>query len=259
MPAFVVFTLYAPLGAFGDVAVGERRAAFDRPSRSGVLGLVAAALGIERGDEAGHAALDAAYALAVRVDRAGTLLQDYHTVQAPPARAGRRWATRAEALAEPGLGTLLSLRDYRQDALATVVLMVRGEAAPAGAPEPDRIAAALVRPHFTPYAGRKACPLGLPPRPMAITAAGLVAALARYDAEATEPERQLRRLLRPRPPAGQSATIHADRDFQAAGCIDGLEPLRIERSRDQPGSRSRRQFRPREALVLRESATEAGG
>ncbi|WP_374449838.1 type I-E CRISPR-associated protein Cas5/CasD [Stella sp.] len=252
MPAFLVFTLYAPLAAFGDVAVGERRVAFDRPSRSGVLGLAAAALGIARNDEASHAALDAAYACAVRVDRAGTLLQDYHTVQAPPARAGRRWSTRAAALAEPGLGTLLSLRDYRQDALATIVLMARASGDAYG---PERLAEALARPRFTLYAGRKACPLGLPPRPLVVEAEGLVAALARYDTEAPAPERDLRAVLSPQPSAHRTApepaTIHADRDFAAAGGLSGLEPLRVEWRRDHVASRARWQFGLRETLALR--------
>jgi CRISPR-associated Cas5-like protein len=63
----VIFTLFAPIAAMGDVAVGERRAGFDRPGRSAVLGLVAAALGLDRGDEAAHSALDAAYLLSLRL------------------------------------------------------------------------------------------------------------------------------------------------------------------------------------------------
>ena len=89
--------LYAPLAAMGDIAVGERRGGFDRPARSAVLGLVAAALGIDRADEEGHAALDRGYRMAQRVRARGTLVEDYHTVQAPPRtarRAGRRGGTR---------------------------------------------------------------------------------------------------------------------------------------------------------------------
>ena len=48
---FLLFTLYAPMGSFGEIAVGERRMSWARPGRSAVLGLVAAAQGIERGDE----------------------------------------------------------------------------------------------------------------------------------------------------------------------------------------------------------------
>ena len=51
---FLVFTLYSPLGSFGEIAVGERRMSWARPGRSAVLGLVAAALGYERTEEAAH-------------------------------------------------------------------------------------------------------------------------------------------------------------------------------------------------------------
>src|SRR4051794_6914258 len=109
MSVGLAFTLYAPLASMGDIAVGERRGGFDRPARSAVLGLVAAALGLERHDEAGHAALDRSYGLAQRVRTGGTLLEDYHTVQAPQADRKARWATRRDALASPRLETLLSL------------------------------------------------------------------------------------------------------------------------------------------------------
>ncbi|BBK42273.1 type I-E CRISPR-associated protein Cas5/CasD [Allostella vacuolata] len=242
MPAFLLFTLYAPLAAFGDIAVGERRTGLDRPGRSGVFGLLAAALGIDRADEDGHRALDAAYALAVRVDRHGTLTQDYHTIQAPAARTGRSWATRRAALAERDLGTLLSLRDYRQDALSTLALLPRTADA-----DTARLAGALATPRYTLFAGRKSCPLGLPPRPMVVAAGGLAAAFAAYDGAATEPERAVRAHFATHP-AG--STIHVDRDFEAAGLLGDFLPIRIERRRDQVASRGRRQFTLREELVL---------
>jgi CRISPR system Cascade subunit CasD len=50
------------------------------PSKSGVLGLVCAALGIPRSDDASLAQL-ARMRMGVRVDREGTLKVDYHTAQ----------------------------------------------------------------------------------------------------------------------------------------------------------------------------------
>src|SRR5947199_10464826 len=98
MSEIVVFMLWAPLAAMGDMAVGERRAGFDRPGRSAVLGMVAAALGLDRADETAHAVLDRGYLMAQRVLHRGELLQDYHTVQAPPADRKTRWSTRRSAL-----------------------------------------------------------------------------------------------------------------------------------------------------------------
>ena len=56
---YLLLTLYAPLGACGEIAVGERRMSWARPGRSAILGLVAAACGVERADEAAHRRLDA--------------------------------------------------------------------------------------------------------------------------------------------------------------------------------------------------------
>ena len=119
MTEFLTFAVAAPIAAMGELAVGERRSTWDRPGRSAVLGLVAACLGLERDDEAAHADLEAGFGLALRVQRMGTLLADYHTAQVPPARRGRRFATRAEELAADDLETILSRRDYRVDALVS--------------------------------------------------------------------------------------------------------------------------------------------
>src|SRR5262245_9934555 len=79
MPRFLLFTLAAPLASFGTVAVGERRPTWDRPSKSQIIGLVAGALGIERGDEDKQQILAAGLGYAVRVDDPGQLATDYHT------------------------------------------------------------------------------------------------------------------------------------------------------------------------------------
>jgi hypothetical protein len=81
-------------------------------------GLVAAALGIERGEEARLAALRDSLGFAVRVDQAGQPAFDYHTTQTPPTKRNRRFATRADELAVPKheLKTILSTSEYRTGA-----------------------------------------------------------------------------------------------------------------------------------------------
>src|SRR5260370_38294773 len=98
MGEHLVFLLRAPLGAMGGVAVGERRAGFDRPGKSAILGLVAAALGLDRSDEAAHATLAEGYGIGLGEIASGRLLFDYHTAQPPPQRKNRRSATRAAGL-----------------------------------------------------------------------------------------------------------------------------------------------------------------
>lgn len=245
MADMLFFTLWAPLGAMGDVAVGERRAGFDRPGRSALLGLIAAALGFDRDDAEGHDALDAAYGLAIRILGRGDLLEDYYTVQAPKARKGRTFATRRDALAADDVGTLLSLRDYRTDPISTVALVARStdDAAPGLA----AIAEALRRPHFVTYFGRKSCPLGLPLRPTLGAFSSLAAGFTAYDDAQTDLERTTRRSLKI---DAVEAPIYADLDLEPL-LTPGTELLRRELRRDQPANRWRWQFDLRAELVAR--------
>jgi CRISPR system Cascade subunit CasD len=58
------------------------------PTKSGVVGLLGAALGVPRGDTAAIAKL-AALPMGVRADREGILEEDFHTVQNVPDTAGK--------------------------------------------------------------------------------------------------------------------------------------------------------------------------
>ncbi|SFU39460.1 CRISPR system Cascade subunit CasD [Methylobacterium sp. 174MFSha1.1] len=249
MPAGLAFTLYAPLAALGDLAVGERRGGFDRPGRSAVLGLVAAALGYDRADEAGHAALDAGYGLVQRVRRTGRLMTDYHTVQAPPAERKSAWATRRAALDRPShrLNTLLSSRDYREDLWVEVGLVQLRSVGPA----PAEIAEALRRPAYTLYLGRKSCPLGRPPAPSCLDAVTSLAALldradepVRLIADAGSYPFEPLRLWE----EWDEAVVYADAELEGLLAPD-YKADRIERRRDRVTSRVRRQFGLRDEIV----------
>ena len=183
MRDFLVFRLLGPMSAYGDITVGERRSIWDVPSKSAVLGLVAGGLGLTRDDGPAHQALEAGLGFAVRGDAPGFPLRDYHTAQAPKARKNGQWRTRQEELAvKEELNTVLSERLYRLEAAATVALWRK--AAKGSALE--ALGEALTKPHFAPYLGRKACPLGRAPRPRIVAAASLLAALNAYDAQERE-------------------------------------------------------------------------
>jgi CRISPR system Cascade subunit CasD len=142
-----------------------------------MLGMVAAAVGIDRTDEKQHRTLSDGLGYAVRVDAVGRSLADYHTVQAGQGRAATRARTRRMELENP-TATLLTKREYRTDALYTVVLWERsGSTWPLAV-----IEAALLQPIWTLYVGRKACPLGLPLDPRIIEADDLPGALAQRPA-----------------------------------------------------------------------------
>lgn len=174
---FLLFRLAGPMAAWGDITVGERRSIWGEPSKSGVLGLIAAALGVRRDEDDRHQALEQGLGFAVRIDAPGRPLRDYHTAQAPKARRNLSWRTRREELADrANLNTVLSERLYRLEAQATVALWRRGDG-----PELNRLAEGLRRPHFALSLGRKACPLSEPTWPLVLDADGLVAAFDAYD------------------------------------------------------------------------------
>ncbi len=177
MTTFLMFRLYGPMASWGDMAVGEQRPSHSYPSKSAVLGLVAAALGIRRDEEARQLELFNGYALAIRVDSEGSLLRDYHTVQVPPPQRGRRYFTRRDEMNMPRhvKNTILSQRDYRVDAHYTVILTENN------APYPLKdIAQALLNPRFALYLGRKSCPPAFPLQPFLVEAENLAGAFEQY-------------------------------------------------------------------------------
>ena len=230
MQSFLLFTLEAPLAALGDVAVGERRYGTGRPAKSAVLGLVAAALGIERTDETTHHGLQDGLGYAVRIDQEGQPLEDFHTAQTPPSRRGKTWPTRRAELAAEGLETILSFREYRTEVRYTVVLWPRT----GGSWSLDELASALKRPRFILYLGRKACPLGCAPAPLVLQATSLTEAFAAYD---DQTEGRL-----------PGTRLHADREA-APWLGPGWLQKRLSERRDELTSRRRWQFRPRAELV----------
>ena len=177
MAETIVFRLEAPLAAFGGLAVGERRSGHRRPAHSAILGLVAGAIGLRREDP-GHETLVASFWLATRCDRLGAPLADFHTAQTPPQKKGQHFATRADELVDKhDLGTIVSRRDYWTDATFTVLLWPTPECVH----DPKDIAAALNRPRFAGFLGRKSCPLGHPPNARIVSADRLDQAFRAYD------------------------------------------------------------------------------
>ena len=143
----VLLRLEGPLQAWGTQSKLGVRATDREPSKSGVLGMVAAALGMERDDDATLAAL-CALRMAVRVDRAGRLLRDYHTA------GGGRFRGREYLVFGAG-DCIPSNRYYLQDASFVVALSGEDKWI-------DCVARAVQSPHWPLYLGRRACPPALP-------------------------------------------------------------------------------------------------
>lgn len=232
MAEFLVITLVAPMGSFGDLAGHERRGTAGWPGRSAILGLLGAALGTRRDDAPGQAALNI-WQMAVGTLATGTPLRDYHTAQTVPSTI-KRPNSRPEALAEARrqgvLNTILTSRDYLTDCAFRVALWGGDLAA---------LATALRTPAFVPYLGRKSCPLALPMNPHLVDAETPVAALSLED------------------PAAHMATDHrapwpplsGKPTHVASDPWPGL-PGHTETRWDQPIDRTRWHFAPRTVTVV---------
>ncbi|WP_165987956.1 type I-E CRISPR-associated protein Cas5/CasD [Streptomyces sp. YIM 98790] len=155
----LLLSLNGPLQSWGERSHFNERDTSAFPTRSGVLGLLAAALGRGRGEPVEDLQQ---LSLTVRADRPGVLLRDLHTVGG--GLPARETVTTAEGKKRPGdTATLLSHRWYLADAAFTVALT-----SPDGQDQValDTWARALRSPHWPPYLGRRSCP---PEGPLLIT------------------------------------------------------------------------------------------
>ena len=78
--ATLLLRLAAPLQSWGSDSKFETRKTGREPTKSGVVGLLAAALGLRRDDTEGLARLNG-LRFAVRADQEGSLLVDFHTAK----------------------------------------------------------------------------------------------------------------------------------------------------------------------------------
>ncbi|RCV51381.1 type I-E CRISPR-associated protein Cas5/CasD [Marinitenerispora sediminis] len=146
--------LAGPLQSWGEHSAYGLRDTVIFPTRSGLVGMFAAAQGVERGADLSH--YDT-LGITVRIDRPGTRTVDFHTVgggmpasRTVPTAEGKRRGAEA--------GTIVTHRAYLAGAVFTVAVTAPEEVA-------EPIAAALLAPHWQPYLGRRAC---VPDQPLVL-------------------------------------------------------------------------------------------
>jgi len=177
-----------------------------------------------------------AYGLAVRHDVKGIPLRDFHTVQTASARKGRVFRCRADLLGGmlemgEGLNTIITYRDYTADACFSVCIWTKENDPPYLLFE---FAEALKQPRFTPYLGRKSCPLGLPFSPQLTEAESIGAAFASYPVDGN---------------VAEGLSMDSEGTVEMSWDADGnagISEDRVETTRDVPLSRRRWQFTVRE-------------
>ncbi|MFT4034127.1 MAG: type I-E CRISPR-associated protein Cas5/CasD [Patulibacter sp.] len=154
--------LEGPMQAWGTASRFEVRSTDPVPSKSGVVGLLAAALGRTRSEPVGDLA---AMRFGVRVVRSGSVLRDYQAVGAGSDGV-------AVASGAKGRG-IVTERYYLQDA-AFVVGFESSDR-----PRLDALHVAVARPRWPLGLGRRSCPPSVPiAMPGAIVEQSLVDALA---------------------------------------------------------------------------------
>ncbi|MFF1737844.1 type I-E CRISPR-associated protein Cas5/CasD [Streptomyces sp. NPDC058247] len=131
--------LAGPLQSWGASARFTRRTTESAPTKSGIIGMLAAAAGIERGDDARLQPL-AALRFGVRIDQPGTRTRDFHTAHH----------------AVSGKSMPLSERFYLADAVFVAALEGNDTTLLA------TLHAALRDPVYAPFLGRRSCPPAQP-------------------------------------------------------------------------------------------------
>lgn len=163
MQPFLILKLEGVMQAWGGHTFEDLRPSHDFPTRSGLVGLLAACLGLDRRDREALARLSQSVRFALRVDRKQVegrhlrpvKMTDYHTV---------REARRANRPPKPG-ETVQSWREYLYDAAFAVAIgQTQGAVY-----DLDTLRGAVQKPAFTPFLGRRACPLV---RPLLVAEAG---------------------------------------------------------------------------------------
>ncbi len=250
---YLVFRLYGAMASWGEIAVGEDRHTANYPSKSAIIGLLGAALGIKRDDEGKQVQLQQGYTLAVEVFSTGHLLRDYHTTQVPSATGKFNYHTRRDeiVLGKKQLGTILSSREYRNDALALVAIRALGDA-PYTLAELQKH---LLQPKFHLYLGRKSCPLAAPLDPQLIAKDNFYQALSAFQHKPMLPtylESKGEFSKRDADWLGRPKDRHYYWEGQFNDFSDALDKKKMQtRTRhDQPHSRKRWQFSPRQEHYL---------
>ncbi|HEU5348729.1 MAG TPA: type I-E CRISPR-associated protein Cas5/CasD [Ktedonobacterales bacterium] len=206
----LLIRLEGPMQSWGIQSQFARRDTSLEPSKSGVIGLLCAALGRPRSADLSDLA---ALRMGVRVDRQGTVRSDYHTAGGTNRtnRIGRTDTSNYGVAAFDGSkpGTVLSTRFYLADASFLVGLEA---ATPVQEHLLEQLDVALARPVWPLFLGRKAfvpsLPVRLPDVPPigpGLQASGLEKALSDYP----WPEARAGEIVR-KPPSQLRLVIEED-------------------------------------------------
>lgn len=147
----LILRLEGVLQSWGERSKWDDRDTASMPTKSGIVGMLACAMGLER-NSAEIPALSQAIRIGIRADRCGTLIEDFQTVRP----LENYDLLNAEGKPRGSSNTFISRRQYLQDASFLVVIE-------AGMDWQIRIREALQNPRWPICLGRKNC---VPTRPI---------------------------------------------------------------------------------------------
>ena len=157
MEQYLILRLEAPIMSFGGVAVDNRGVEMAFPPVSMITGLLGNALGYKRQEFDLLQRLQDRIRMAIRIDREGSILNDFQTVQLAANDQG--WTTRGTPEGRAGGAKTydnkhLRYRNYHADRVVSIALYLVPQAE---APDVAALLAALNEPARPLFIGRKSC------------------------------------------------------------------------------------------------------
>lgn len=182
MQDFLIIKLQGAMQAWGGHTFEDYRPSHIFPTRSAVVGLLGACLGIDRADIQGIADLNSSFELMVRADKRkvqtkqfGQIkekiltmhkMTDFHTVLDARKVDG---SARTDAI--------ISHREYLCDAEFSLALEFRNNAVF----NLEKVKQAIQKPYYTPFLGRRSCPIQQPLFKSIVAAENAQKALAQIE------------------------------------------------------------------------------
>ena len=166
---YLILRLQGVMQSWGGHTYEDYRPSMLFPTRSALVGLLAACLGIDRNDCERQKVLSQSFSCAVRADERGfsvRKLTDFHTVLEARKVDGT-----------PNKNPVVSRREYLCDASFTVSLYLKESPLYTV----DVLIRHLQKPVYTPFLGRRSCPLGVPLFYSTVEGVSLLEALGKVE------------------------------------------------------------------------------
>ena len=151
MRDYLILKLQGVMQAWGEHTFEGLRPSTNFPTRSALIGLLGACLGIDRQNRQQQQALANSFQYAVRQDETKhpvIKMTDYHTVK----------DAREDYIGLKSHDTIITQREYLLDAAFTVAIWSTDGADYSL----EQLKAAVCQPRYTPFLGRRSCPITRP-------------------------------------------------------------------------------------------------